>query len=166
MAKLFLTPINMSNLEVQNLRLHQSQPSVAVEGGFYYDTTAKRPTFYDGTAWLSMPSLGSGTPAAETVAATAVAGTSLLAARLDHVHAMPGLVTTSVNGFMSATDKTKLDNATSANTASTLVIRDAASRFRAANPSDTQDVATKNYVDALIGGVTDWKQSAPGSEAE
>jgi hypothetical protein len=41
-----------------------------------------------------------------------------------------GVATTSVNGFMSSTDKTKLDNATANSTASTLVSRDASSRIQ------------------------------------
>lgn len=50
----------------------------------------------------------------------------------DHIHAhgnqtngtLHAAATTSVNGFMSAADKTKLDNATASNTVSTLVFRD------------------------------------------
>lgn len=53
--------------------------------------------------------------------------------RSDHIHAHGALsdgtlhstVTTSINGFMSSSDKMKLDNAASANTASTLVMRSA-----------------------------------------
>jgi hypothetical protein len=57
----------------------------------------------------SAAALTSATPAAETISATAVVGVSTTAARADHVHAMPALVTTTVSGFMSAADKTKLD---------------------------------------------------------
>lgn len=57
----------------------------------------------------------------------------------DHVHAhgnqtngsLHAAATTSVNGFMSASDKTKLDNATSSNTASTIVSRDGSGDFSA-----------------------------------
>ena len=57
----------------------------------------------------------------------------------DHVHShgaqtsgtLHAAATTSVNGFMSAADKTKLDNATDANTPSTLVLRDASGNFSA-----------------------------------
>src|SRR5699024_1321476 len=49
---------------------------------------------------------------------------------------------------MSKSDKTKLDNAVSTDTASRLVIRDSAGRARVKNPSSAQDIATKSYVDS------------------
>lgn len=60
-------------------------------------------------------------------------------ARSDHVHShgnqtsgtLHAAATTSVNGFMSSTDKTKLDDATNLNTASTIVQRDASGNFLA-----------------------------------
>lgn len=51
-------------------------------------------------------------PAAETVGVTAVIGVSTSAARADHRHALPGLATTSTDGFMSAADKVKVDAST------------------------------------------------------
>ena len=42
---------------------------------------------------------------------------------------------------------------TAVNTASTLVLRDAAARFQAADPSANQDVATKVYVDTRVLGI-------------
>ncbi|MGG7653493.1 phage upper tail fiber protein [Kocuria rosea] len=56
--------------------------------------------------------------------------------------------TTSTAGSMSSADKTKLDNATSAATASRLVMRDAAGRTQHAEPAVAADSATKGYVDA------------------
>lgn len=55
-----------------------------------------------------------------------------------------GNATTTVSGLMSATDKTKLDAATSANTASTLVLRDASGNFSAGTITfgDLNDGAT------------------------
>lgn len=49
-------------------------------------------------------------------------------------------------GRMSAADKTKLDGATSAVTASTLVQRDAGGRFKAAAPAAVDDVARKQEI--------------------
>ena len=57
------------------------------------------------------------------------------------------VATTSANGFMSAADKTKLDNATDSNTASRLMMRDSSGRAKVANPSTTYDIANKSYVD-------------------
>ena len=71
------------------------------------------------------------------ISTTNSAGVSNSFSRADHKHAhgvqsdgtLHGVVTQSVNGFMSTTDKTKLDNATSSNTISTLVIRDSTGSF-------------------------------------
>jgi hypothetical protein len=56
--------------------------------------------------------------------------------------------TGAVAGFMAAADKTKLDAASSAPTATTLALRDAAGRAQFADPAAAQDAATKAYVDA------------------
>ncbi len=53
--------------------------------------------------------LTSATPTAETVGATASVGTATTAAKADHRHDMPDEASTSAAGFMSASDKTKLD---------------------------------------------------------
>jgi hypothetical protein len=66
--------------------------------------------------------------------------------------AIPG-ATITVGGLMPASDKTKLDNATSSNVGSTLVFRDAAGRFQATDPIAAQDVATKAYTDALASSI-------------
>lgn len=56
--------------------------------------------------------------------------------------------TGSAAGSMSAADKTKLDAATDAATASTLMMRDASGRAKVADPSADTDIANKEYVDA------------------
>ena len=55
--------------------------------------------------------------------------------------------TTTSNGFMSFTDKAKLNNATSDNIASRLMMRDSAGRAKVQNPSDASDIVNKDYVD-------------------
>lgn len=82
-----------------------------------------------------------------------------------HTHAA---ATTSAAGFLSAADKTKLDNATDLPTASRLVIRDVAGRAEFADPAAAQDAATKNYVDGrLIRRRGEWNtnitSASPGS---
>lgn len=56
MARLFLTPIDLNKLELQNPRLQQlsSDPGTPVEGQFYYNTTSKTLRFYNGTAWIDL----------------------------------------------------------------------------------------------------------------
>lgn len=63
--------------------------------------------------------------------------------------------TTSAQGAMPAADKSKLDSAVSAATASRLVIRDTAGRAQFATPSATADAATKGYVDTGLTGKAD-----------
>ena len=155
MAQLFGTNIDLNLNELQNHVLHKlAAAPTSVEGRMYWDTTAlKHAYLYDGTAWRALTFAGTATPVAISVGATAVVGTSLNAAREDHVHAAPNVATTSVSGFMSSADKTKLDAATASPTVSTLVLRDAAGRFQAVDPSAAQDVATKAYVDAQSQGL-------------
>lgn len=54
------------------------------------------------------PALSSSTPTALTISGTGSAGSSSTAPKSDHTHPMPGLSTTSVAGFMSATNTLKL----------------------------------------------------------
>lgn len=71
--------------------------------------------------------------------------------------------TTGAAGFMSPTDKTKLDDATSAATASKLMIRDASGRAQVAAPSAAADIARKDTVDTVQTNLTNHK-AAGGSE--
>ncbi|MEJ5317826.1 MAG: hypothetical protein WHS63_12515, partial [Tenuifilum sp.] len=54
--------------------------------------------------------------APSALGASASVGTATTAARADHVHPLPAVATTSSNGLMSSTDKTKLDGITGTNT--------------------------------------------------
>lgn len=61
------------------------------------------------------------------------------------------LATGSVNGLMSAADKTMLNDATLNATANTLALRDANGRFKVADPgAGASDVANKGYVDGMV----------------
>lgn len=85
------------------------------EKSFFYNTTDETLYFFvgndeDGT-WEPVGTLSSSTPAALTLGASGSAGVSTVAARSDHVHALPA--------------------ASSANTASALVQRDASGNFSA-----------------------------------
>ena len=70
----------------------------------------------------------------------------------------PNLATTASAGLMSASDFSKLADATSEATASKLVIRDASSQAKFGTPTDDAHAATKAYVDAARSGL-DVKQS-------
>jgi hypothetical protein len=68
------------------------------------------------------------------------------------------LATSASAGLMSASDFSKLADATSEDTASKLVIRDASSQAKFGTPTDPAHAATKGYVDAARSGL-DVKQS-------
>jgi len=55
--------------------------------------------------------------------------------------------TVASSGFMSASDKQKLDYATSEYTANRLILRDANGRAKVLTPSSSYDIANKSYVD-------------------
>lgn len=86
------------------------------------------------------------------------------------------VATGSTVGTMSAADKTKLDAATDANTASAIVRRDASGNFSAgivtagtvtglANPVNGTDAANKSYVDASAAGLTVKQAARAGTTA-
>lgn len=88
------------------------------------------------------------TPETHTHAADNITTGTLAPARLP-------AATSSAQGAMPAADKSKLDSAVSAATASRLVIRDTAGRAQFATPSATADAATKGYVDTGLTGKAD-----------
>lgn len=88
------------------------------------------------------------TPETHTHAADNITTGTLAPARLP-------AATSSAQGAMLAADKSKLDSAVSAATASRLVIRDTAGRAQFATPSATADAATKGYVDTGLTGKAD-----------
>ena len=53
-------------------------------------------------------------------------------------------------GFLSASDKQKLDNATNDYTGNTLAKRDSSGRLKVASPSSAYDAAPKTYVDSKV----------------
>lgn len=155
----FLSNIDLGKNELQNAVVQKlaTAPSTPSQGQIYYNTTDNKTYQYNGAAWVSLSeqgsSLTSNTPTAETVGATGSVGVGTLAARDDHRHAMPSNATSSVDGFMPAIDKAKLDNATASATANTLVLRDSNGRAQVASPSADSDIATKGYADSVAQGL-------------
>ena len=131
----------IQNAVVQNLATAPSSPEV---GQVYYDTVLGYLRVYNGSSWDRLDDNW-----VSSVGATAPIQSSGGATPTISIDA----ATTSAAGSMSAADKTLLDGATATDTANTLVKRDSNKRFRAADPSDPQDVATKSYVDGVASGL-------------
>jgi hypothetical protein len=131
----------LQNARVQNLATAPSSPAV---GQFYYDTVLGYLRVYNGSSWDRLDDNW-----VSSVGATAPIQSSGGATPTISIDA----ATTSAAGSMSSTDKTLIDGATATDTASTLVKRDSNKRFRAGDPSDPQDVATKAYVDGIASGL-------------
>lgn len=153
MAQKFVTNIDLNQNQLIN-GTFEALPSNPVSGNFegrmYFNTATFTIMVYANSAWK------------KTVHSIAKSGASDGAITLSEsngtVTITPNLVTTSVAGVMSATDKTKLDAATADATVSTLVIRDASGNAKVATPTDSAHIATKGYVDAARQGL-DVKQS-------
>jgi hypothetical protein len=146
-----LNNLDLVQNELRNARLQNlaTAPSGPVAGQIYFDTALGYLRVYNGSSWDRIDDNW-----VSSVGATAPIQSSGGATPTISIDA----ATTSTAGSMSATDKTLIDGATSTDTASTLVKRDSNKRFRAADPSDAQDVATKSYVDSVASGL-DVKQS-------
>lgn len=131
---------------------------------FFWDETAQRQYYDDGTNWKDLNPNGGGGPGSVIVPGAApVEGASNRSARADHSHLLP-LATGTAAGALSATDKAKLDAATAGATANTLAQRDASGRLSVNTPTSAGHAATKAYTDGLSTANADYtdQQVGPG----
>ena len=160
MATKFVTNLDLNQNQILNGRfqaLSSDPASNLFEGWVYYNTTTDTLRVYANGAWRTLiNSVTSGGSSSVAVTITESNGA---------VTVTPNLATTSTDGVMSSTDKTKLDNATSEATASRLAIRDASGNLKVADPTDQAHAATKGYVDAARSGL-DVKQSVRAATTE
>jgi hypothetical protein len=144
----FVTNLNLNQNELQNgkFQVVASDPSVDnFEGRLVYNSTEKTIKVYTGSAWRKMVHSASSAGSASAALTISESNGALTFT--------PVLATTSADGVMSSSDKTKLEDATADATASKLVIRDASGNFKAATPTDAAHVATKGYVDSARQGL-------------
>ena len=144
--------LNLLGNQLVNAKLEilASDPSfsAADEGRVIYNTTDNVVKFNDGTSWVVLGNVSIST----TTTSITITETTPNVFTINIANA-----TGSVDGLMSAADKTKFDASTSAATASTLVERDANSQINV-NTTPTLDghAASKAYVDNAINGIF-WK---------
>ena len=153
MATKFVTNLDLNQNQLLKTRFEalSADPSSSLfEGWIYYNTTTDTLRIYANGQWRTL------------INSVSSAGSSSVAITISEsngaVTVTPNLATTSADGVMSSTDKTKLDNATAEATASRLVIRDSSGNIKVAEPTDPAHAATKGYVDAARSGL-DVKQS-------
>jgi hypothetical protein len=161
MATKFLTNLDLVQNQIINgsFEVLASDPSTNLfDGRMYYNSTDGVVKVYDSgvSAWRKFiagtgenPGIVSGGSHSNALTVTESAGV---------VTITPNLAGSASAGLMSASDYTKLFDATSDATASKLVIRDASGNIKVADPTDPAHAATKGYVDSARSGL-DVKQS-------
>ena len=153
MATKFVTNLDLNQNQVLNGRFQalSSDPAVNLfEGWIYYNTTTDTLRIYADGQWQNfINGVQAGGTYSTALTVTESKGTITIT---------PNLASSASAGLMSASDFTKLYDATSDATPSKLVIRDASGNIKVADPTDPAHAATKNYVDAARSGL-DVKQS-------
>ena len=155
MAQKFVTNIdlNQNQLIKGTFEVLASDPNTNLfDGRLIFNSTEGTIKVYDVTAsaWRKMIT---------GVASTGSQSSALTINESNGVISITSNLATSASaGLMSASDFSKLADATSEATASKLVIRDASSQAKFGTPTDDAHVATKAYVDAARSGL-DVKQS-------
>jgi hypothetical protein len=145
-------PVHLINLDLNKnqllnptMQVLPSEPSSPALSQFFYNSASNKFGYWNGSAWIYGDTLS-----------FANGGAINWSRSGDVITLSISNVTSSAPGFMAATDKIKLDAATAANTASTLVLRDSSGNIvvsgitatnmtvgtNAVNPTDVVNLGT------------------------
>lgn len=161
MAQKFLTNINLNKNALVNASFEvlATDPSTDLfDGRMYFNSVDGVIKIYDSTAAAWRKVVAGIGEAAGVIAAGTHATALTITDSGGQISITPNLATSASAGLFSATDFTKLADATADATASKLVMRDASGQAKIATPTDAAHIATKGYVDAARQGL-DVKQS-------
>jgi len=144
MAIKYLNNVDLSKNQLQNavIQVLASDPSGAVEGQIYYNSTDGVLKYYDGTSWLSAGGDLTAITTATTDQLTITDGTG----PIPNLDIVTGAVAN--NGVALATGDQIYDFVTVGINNRIQNITD---------PTNAQDVATKNYVDTIATGLLEYK---------
>lgn len=159
MSKKFLVPIDMNQLEVQNMRMQNlaSAPASPVKGQIYYNTTTNKAMVWDGSNWIPWEVGASIQPASNTpqMDGTAAVGTSVKYAREDHVHPSDTTKVDKVSGKgLSTNDYTTTDKNKLAGIEAGAQVNDPVDTAMSSSSTNAvQNKVIKAYVDSAVGAV-------------
>lgn len=134
-------------------------PTGPVIGQIYFDTGIDKMGVYTNSGWLYFLGSSSGGGSGYVDAITAAQSAIHITMAGDTAQITITNATVTKDGFMSAGDKKKIDNATDANDVGTLVERDGSGIISVSQititgiPVNPTDAATKSYVDNLVQGL-------------
>jgi len=142
MSTPFYTSINLNKNEIINVSLEKltEAPLNPVVGQIYYNTTTKKVEYYDGDSWVVIESPNFSGSYPIQVSDDGNGNLSISIAES----------TPTSDGYLSAADKSKLDNATSQSVSGSIVVRNSFGTFDVVNPSSETNVANKGYVDNKV----------------
>jgi len=159
MAKKFLVNIDLGGNQLLSARIQNgtSAPTAYGAGQLWYDTTNSQLKVYNGSSFVqigggvtSLNSLTGGLTIYGTTNQVAVnASSSSITLSLPSTISITTACATNFYGTLNG----GISGATSANTNSAYVVRDASGRAQFTDPSAAQDAATKNYVDTVAQGL-------------
>lgn len=161
MATKFVTNLDLNQNQILNATFEvlASDPNTNLfDGRIYFNSVDGVIKVYDATAaaWRKIAA-GVGNQAAVVSGGSHSTALTITEAG-GQITITPNLATSASAGLLSASDFTKLGDATSDATPSKLVIRDGSGNIKVATPTDAAHAATKGYVDSARQGL-DVKQS-------